>query len=125
MTNWSKVNRAKARRSDPHGMNATEARYATILASSDLYLKHSFESIRLQLADRTTYTPDFYVLTKELAIEFHEVKGARGYKLDPSGRVKLKVAAAMYPEFRFLGCVERLKRDGRGFVVSEIKTRKG
>ncbi len=55
-----------------------------------------YEPFKLRLADKTTYTPDFAVLTSKGKLEFHEVKGF----MRDDAHVKLKVAAAMFP-FRF------------------------
>lgn len=65
---------------------------------------HGYESIRLKLADNTTYTPDFLVQRSDGFLEFHEVKGF----WTPTSRVKIKVAAEMYPMFSFLA-VQRKK----------------
>ena len=75
-------------------------------------LWHKFEAIKLRLADNTFYTCDFAVLTADLAFELHEVKG---YWQDDA-RVKIKVAAAMYP-FKFFLVKAKPKRDGGGFSV--------
>ena len=87
----------------PHSMNKLEGAYADRLG---LY-RHAgeiqgyrFEPIKLRLGGdwKTTYTPDFQVIAKDGTIEFHEVKGF----MREDAAVKLKVAAAEYPEFRFL-----------------------
>jgi hypothetical protein len=77
-------------------MNKTEAAYARHLEAQ----KHTgevlwfrFEGMKFRLADKTSYTPDFAVMTKNLQLEMHEVKG---HWLDDA-RVKIKVAAEMYP----------------------------
>lgn len=83
-------------------MNATEADYAWRL---DARMRHGeivawrYEAITLRLAERTTYTPDFLVLKPDGAVELYEVKG--GF-IREDANVKLKVAAAQYPWFRFL-----------------------
>lgn len=81
-------------------MNQTEARYAGRLDG----LKHAgkivawaYEAVKLRLADRTFYTPDFLVVMTDGSIEIHEVKG----HWEDDARVKIKVAARMYPWFRF------------------------
>lgn len=62
-----------------------------------------FEGIKLRLADNTFYTPDFAVMAADGQLELHEVKGV----WTDDARVKIKVAADMYP-FRFLAirCVK-------------------
>lgn len=63
-------------------------------------LEWRYESVTLRLADRVRYTADFYVRCRDGSIELHEVKGTTHTWED--ARVKLQVAKAMYPEFRFL-----------------------
>lgn len=89
-------------------MNKTEERYAQRL---DWLLKageivwYKFESIKLRLADNTFYTGDFFVMAKDGVLEVHEVKG--GF-ITEDGKVKLKVAAEMFP-FRFFQCQWKAK----------------
>jgi hypothetical protein len=81
-------------------MNRTEAAYAQRLelqrqAGEVVWFK--FEAVKLRLADATFYTPDFAVMLADGVMEMHEVKGF----WEDDARVKIKVAAAMYP-FRFI-----------------------
>jgi len=81
-------------------MNKTEGAYEQLLdlrQRAGEILWHKFEGIKLRLADKTFYTPDFAVLAADGVLELHEVKGVW---LDDA-RVKIKVAADMYP-FRFI-----------------------
>jgi len=80
-------------------MNKTETAYDAHLWAlrGRLYVWHRYEGITFKLADDTRYTPDFMVQTVSGQIELHEVKG---FWRDDA-RVKIKVAAALYP-FRFL-----------------------
>ena len=89
-------------------MNKTEFRYSQQLDA----LKHAggiqcwfFEPVKLRLAPKTWYTPDFGVVTAHGKPEFHEVKGATKEgrpRWTDDARVKLKVAAEHYPQFRFV-----------------------
>ena len=82
-------------RKKPGKMNKWEAAYADRLEMFRLegsIIEWKYESIRFKLADNTTYTPDFMVITKE-SIEFHEVKGQRY----AAGMAKFKIAAELYP----------------------------
>lgn len=77
-------------------MNKSEANYAKHLelrkqAGEILWWK--FEAIKFRLADNTFYTPDFFVLRSDFVLEVHEYKG---FWTDDA-RVKIKVAADMYP----------------------------
>jgi hypothetical protein len=62
----------------------------------------SFEGIKLRLADACFYCPDFMILLTGGEIEMHEVKGGKkhGYWCEDDAKVKVKVAADMFP-FRF------------------------
>lgn len=70
-----------------------------------------FEGLKLRLADNTFYTPDFAVMRSDGQLECHEVKG----HWQDDARVKVKVAAEMYP-FRFIAVKARPKRDGGGWL---------
>lgn len=81
-------------------MNKTEAAYAAHLEAQKkarLIADYRFEAVKLRLADKTFYTPDFVVLAPDGVLEMHEVKGF----WEEDARVKIKVAAAQFP-FRFL-----------------------
>lgn len=99
-------------------MNKTETEYYQYLktlerANEILWFK--FEGLKFKLADNTTYTPDFVVMNKDGFIELHEVKG---YWMDDA-RVKIKVAADMYP-FKFLAIKKRAKKLGGGWEIEEF-----
>ncbi|ENH6340913.1 DUF1064 domain-containing protein [Burkholderia vietnamiensis] len=88
-------------------MNKTEAAYAELLAARvhvGEILEFKFESLKLRLADRTWYTPDFAVVLPDGAREIHEVKG----HWTDDARVKIKVAAELYPYYQFIA-VRRVK----------------
>ena len=77
-------------------MNKTEAAYAYELEMRRLAGEvawFAFEAIKLRLADKTFYTPDFLVVLADGEVQFHEVKG---FWRDDA-RVKIKVAAEQYP----------------------------
>ncbi|WP_439449788.1 hypothetical protein [Stenotrophomonas sp. ATs4] len=84
----------------PGEMNKTEEAYAAHLAlqlAAGEIAWFRFESVKLKLAEKTHLTIDFFVMTAAGDLEAHEVKGF----WEEDARVKVKVAAAMYP-FRFL-----------------------
>lgn len=92
--------RAKARRHVPGQMNRLEADWAACLELEKRAGKihdYRFEAIRLVLADRTTYTPDFWVVEADGTIRIDETKGF----LREEANVKLKVAARLFPWFTF------------------------
>ena len=71
-------------------------------------------SVKLRLADKTFYTPDFAVMAGDGFMEMHEVKG---FWTDDA-RVKIKVAADQYP-FRFIAFKAIPKSRGGGWVLQE------
>lgn len=99
-------------------LNKTEQAYAdhlTLLLRAGEIVWFKFEGIKLRLADGTFYTPDFAVMRADGTLECHEVKGF----WHDDARVKIKVAADMYP-FRFIAVKAMAKRDGGGWVVEEF-----
>jgi hypothetical protein len=77
-------------------MNKTEAAYAVLLEdmkSAGEIQWWAYEAIKLRLADKTYYTPDFAVINGQEELEFHEVKGF--WRED--ARVKIKAANEQFP----------------------------
>ena len=77
-------------------MNRTESEYAILLEYRRLAGEikgYGFERIKLRLADKTWYCPDFDVIGVGGETEFHEVKG--GFIRDDA-MVKFKVAREMH-----------------------------
>lgn len=109
--------RARGRRHTPGQMNKLEADYAKYLAENKLVgaiVSFEYEAVKLRLAKRTFYTPDFLVLRgTENFVEFHEVKG----HWEDDARVKIKCAAERYPYFRFVA----ITRQRRAWQVEEIE----
>jgi hypothetical protein len=96
-------------------MNKTEAAYAQrleLLLRAGEILWYKFEGVKLRLADNTFYTPDFAVLNAASELEMHEVKGY----WEDDARVKIKVAASLYP-FKFLAVMPKPKKDGGGYEI--------
>jgi hypothetical protein len=99
-------------------MNKTEAKYDSYLwdlrRTGDV-LWHKFEGVKLRLADNTFYTPDFAVMLADGTMEMHETKGF----WEDDARVKIKVAASLYP-FRFKGLKPLAAKRGGGWEVEEF-----
>jgi hypothetical protein len=94
-------------------LNKTEQAYADHLESrrrAGEVAWFKFEGFKLRLADNTFYTPDFGVMLTGGELEAHEVKG---FWTDDA-RVKIKVAAELYP-FRFLAVQAEAKKNGGGW----------
>jgi len=98
--------------------NKTEAAYEAQLElrkKAGEVLWYRFEGLKLRLADNTFYTPDFAVMPADGFLELHEVKGF----WQDDARVKIKVAAEMYP-FRFLAVKARSKKNGGGWELEDF-----
>jgi hypothetical protein len=83
-------------------MNKTEREYADMLElrkRAGEVAWWAFEPFKIRLADRTFYDVDFGVMLADGRLEVHEVKG--GFITD-DGRVKLKIAAELFPAQFFL-----------------------
>jgi hypothetical protein len=77
-------------------MNKTESAYSAQLEGQKhigAIAWYRFEGMKFRLADNTFYTPDFMVMLASGELQAHEVKG---FWTDDA-RVKIKVAADMYP----------------------------
>lgn len=99
-------------------MNKTEKAYQEylwMLCRSGQVLWFKFEAFKLRLADKTFYSPDFGVMTDKGQMEMHEVKGF----WEDDARVKIKVAAALYP-FQFIAVTARSKKQGGGWNREEF-----
>lgn len=99
-------------------MNKTEKAYHDYLwclCRSGEVAWFKFEAFKLRLADNTFYSPDFAVMTDANILEMHEVKG---FWMDDA-RVKIKVAAAMYP-LKFIAVTARSKKQGGGWNREEF-----
>lgn len=80
-------------------LEASYAQYLELMRHAGSVQWYAFEAIKLRLADNTYYTPDFAVIGGMGGrLFFHEVKGF--WRED--ARVKIKVAAEMFPHFGFL-----------------------
>lgn len=86
-------------------MNVLETAYADRLLahkSAGEIIDFRYEALTLRLWEgtgnqRSTYTPDFFVMARDCAIEIHEVKGEHEWE---DAIVKLRWASTQFP-FRF------------------------
>ena len=79
---------------------------------------YRFEGVKLRLADSTFLTVDFAVMLADGQIELHDVKGSKAMYQDDA-KVKMKVAAEMYP-FAFRVAYPKAKKDGGGWLIEEV-----
>ncbi len=110
----SKRFRGRGVRRVPGQMNNTERNYAVhldLLKLAGEIQEYWFEGIKVRLADKTFYTPDFFVLKADGMLECHETKG----HWEDDARVKIKVAAETFP-FKFIA----VKRTKSGWEWEEI-----
>jgi hypothetical protein len=105
-------------------MNQAETRYAQHLElrrlAGEVY-HWDFEGMKLRLGHDAWYKVDFLVQLQNGAIECHEFKGF----WREAARVRIKVAASLYPCFRFIAIQERKQRDGGGYVFETIPASAG
>lgn len=102
----------------PRGMNSWErqrARELEAMQRAGEIDSWAFEAVRLRLADGTFYKPDFMV-AKGGVIYLEEVKG----RMREASRVRLNVAARLYPMFRFV--LLRRQKGMTGWKVTEVKS---
>jgi hypothetical protein len=103
----------------PGQMNKTEEAYSNLL---DLQYKAGeilwwgFEVIKLKLADKTYYTPDFAVMMPDGTFRFIEIKGF----WEDDARVKIKCAAERFFMFDFVALKPREKKNGGGYDVENF-----
>lgn len=98
--------------------NKTEQAYGDLLEARKIAGEvawYRFEGVKLRLADNTFYTPDYAVMLTDGTLEMHEVKGF----WQDDARVKIKVAAEMYP-FRFVAVRVVAKKNGGGWANEEF-----
>lgn len=92
----------KKKKSNPYApyRSLWEQEYAHLLnirlAAKEI-IGWQYEAIRLKIADKTTYTPDFLILYPDGSQEFVEVKGY----LRQSANVKFKACAEKFKGFKW------------------------
>jgi hypothetical protein len=99
-------------------MNKTEASYGDhleLLKHTGKVAWYKFECMKFRLADNTFYTPDYIVMRSTGELEAHEVKG----HWEDDARVKIKIAADMYP-IKFIAIKKQSKKLGGGWQIEEF-----
>lgn len=100
-------------------MNKLESAYAQRLElerHAGLWQWWAFEPITLRLAADARYTPDFGLIDVNGDLVLHETKGF----WREAALVRIKVAAELYPFFRFVAVTRRRKRDGGAWVHKAV-----
>lgn len=100
-------------------MNKLEAAYAQKIEFERLageWQWWAFNSIKLRLATGAYYTPDFALIDRGGHLVIHETKG----HWREAARVRIKVAAELYPHFRFVAVTRQRKRKGGAWTFEKI-----
>jgi len=119
----NRFRKARAKPKPPGVMNKTEEAYAECLGGRLLLgevLGFEYESISLKLAPKTFYHPDFLVQLGDGTLEVHEVKACDkngNYLAEDDAKVKIKVAAKLFPMFGFFLCGKMPKSLGGGWRI--------
>jgi len=99
----------KKKTSRVQGMNKTESQYSyelDYLKRAGVIEEYWFERVKLKLAYKTFYTPDFLIRYTDGRLVFVEIKGW----LRDDAAVKYKLAREMFPWAEFV-MLRRVKRD--------------
>ncbi len=116
--NFVRARGRPGRRKQPGEMNGLERAFHEATQNWVGIAALEYERITLKLAHDTRYTPDFYMLRETGTIQFYECKGF----MEDHARVKIKVAAEMFPEFEFYLVRRRKKADGGGWDIQRVGT---
>jgi len=93
-----KAHRKAHSESKMNGLEKSYALHLDLLYKAGAIKHYEFEPIKLRLADKTFYTPDFLVITNDGILEMHETKG---FWRDDA-KVKIKVAAEQHFYIKFI-----------------------
>lgn len=99
----------------PETLNKTEREFALWLSAN--YTHHILiQSVKLRLADKTWYTPDFVCLCTDGVVRVYETKGF----MRDDAAVKIKVAAEQYYMAQFYLVTKIPKKKGGGWNIKLI-----
>lgn len=104
---------ARARRPNPGGQAVSKLErdygaHLEALKRSGEIIDYKHQPLKLRLADKTYYNPDYSVHRADDVIELVEVKGF----WEDMSRVKVKVCAERFPEFLFVAVTRPKKNEG-------------
>lgn len=91
-------------------LNKTEKRYYEILKTRPDLVWIGVHTFRLRLAANTHYTPDFTTLDTQGVLTMIDTKGAFTWE---DAQLKMKLAARLFPFFRFVKAVVNLRTKKR------------
>lgn len=125
--------RAPRKTRRPGEMNDVEKAYSLLLLARQQageIQSYRFEMVTFVFCHdpRTSYTPDFEVIERDGSITYHETKAAwknkrtgeyePGFKED--ARTKLRTAAGLFPERRFIVAAQLPRKAGGDWMYEEI-----
>jgi hypothetical protein len=99
-------------------MNKLETAYSQLIELERLagtWQWWAFEAIKLRLAAGAWYTPDFALLDPLGKLVIHETKG----HWREAAKVRIKVAAELYPMFRFVAVTRQRRKDGGSWMYKQ------
>jgi hypothetical protein len=98
--------------------NALELQYADQFLKprkrSGEVIEYHYETARLRLCHLQSYTPDWTVKLADGTVEHHEVKG---WRAEPQGWTKVRIAAALYPNQKFFVC----QANGKNWRITPLR----
>jgi hypothetical protein len=101
-------------------LNKTETEYAALLEQKKQageIFDYKPHAMRVRLADNTFYEVDFLVVSADMGLEIHEVKG--GFTSD-KGQLKIKLCAETLPWFRMVKAEKLSKKQGGGWKLTDF-----
>ena len=104
---------ARARKPNPGGQVVSKlerdyGEFLEIQKARGEIVDYKHQPLKLRLADKTYYNPDYSVHRTDDVIELVEVKGF----WEDMSRVKVKVCAERFPEFLFVAVTRPKKNEG-------------
>jgi len=102
----------------PSRMNKLETAYSQLIElerRAGTWQWWAFEAIKLRLASGAWYTPDFALLDPLGKLVIHETKG----HWREAAKVRIKVAAELYPMFRFVAVTRQRRKDGGNWMFKQ------
>lgn len=110
----TKATRKGAKLGEMNGLEGEYARLLELRKQAGEIHDWKYEAIRLRIAfgnKPAWYKPDFLIVNADGSLHAHETKG--WWKTD--ARLRIKVAAGVYPWIKFVGVRKLKKKDGGGF----------
>lgn len=98
-----------------NGLESTYAQRLELERIAGVWQWWAFEAIKLRLATGAWYKPDFALIDAGGHLVLHETKGF----WREAARVRIKVAAELFPCFRFVAVTRELKTNGGNWIHTQ------